>query len=77
MRHIAYCCAPKRDGKTSHLRQRAEAAGGVWREVTHLTEAELAHQVRADGVDILVELTGGRRLLGKGCMYGGALIGTL
>jgi predicted O-linked N-acetylglucosamine transferase (SPINDLY family) len=28
--HYAYCCAPKRDNKTSRLRASVEAAGGVW-----------------------------------------------
>ncbi len=34
------------------------AAGGTWRDVAALSEAQVAAAVRADGVDILVELTG-------------------
>ncbi|KAG1668374.1 hypothetical protein FOA52_004883 [Chlamydomonas sp. UWO 241] len=58
VRHTAYCCAPKYDAKTSRLRAAVEAAGGTWRDVAALTEAQLAAQVREDKIDILVELTG-------------------
>jgi predicted O-linked N-acetylglucosamine transferase (SPINDLY family) len=34
------------------------AAGGTWKDVAHLTEEELANVIRADKVDILLELTG-------------------
>lgn len=35
-----------------------QSAEGEWRDVAHLSEAELADLVRRDGVQILVELTG-------------------
>ena len=58
MRHIVYSCVPRPDAKTARLRGAVEAAGGLWREVLALSEADLAQLVRADKVDILVDLTG-------------------
>ena len=58
MRHIVYSCVPRPDAKTARLRGAVEAAGGAWRDVLALSEADLAALVRADGVDILVDLTG-------------------
>mmetsp|Transcript_37645 Transcript_37645/g.111342 ORF Transcript_37645/g.111342 Transcript_37645/m.111342 type:complete len:770 (-) Transcript_37645:253-2562(-) len=58
VRHVVYCCTPKYDAKTLRLRGLVEAAGGLWRDAAAMSEAQLAEQVRADGVDILVELTG-------------------
>lgn len=58
VQHYVYSCVPRADAKTHRLRQKVEAAGGVWREVTALGEAALAMVARADGIDILVELTG-------------------
>jgi protein O-GlcNAc transferase len=55
-----YDCTPRRDAKSERLRRRAEAAGAAWRCVERLADAELAAAVRADGVDVLVELTGAR-----------------
>ncbi len=49
---------PKADAKTEHLRRCCEAAGGTWRDVGRLSEPDLARLVRADGCDILVDLTG-------------------
>ncbi len=49
---------PRPDAKTARLRGAVEAAGGLWREVLALSEADLAQLVRADKVDILVDLTG-------------------
>ncbi len=40
------------------LRAAVEGAGGAWREVASLSELDLARLVRADAVDILVDLTG-------------------
>jgi predicted O-linked N-acetylglucosamine transferase (SPINDLY family) len=34
------------------------AAGGVWRDVSRLSEVALAQQIRQDEIDVLVELTG-------------------
>lgn len=48
------------------LTARFRAAAHRWREVTALTDADLAEQIRADGIDILVDLSGysaGHRLL--------------
>lgn len=56
--HYVYACVPKADAKTWRLKSQVEAAGGVWRLATHLSEQELAQLIRADQVDILVELTG-------------------
>ena len=58
VRHIVYSCVPRPDAKTARLRGAVEAAGGLWREVLALSEADLAQLVRADKVDILVDLTG-------------------
>lgn len=70
VRHVTYCCAPKYDAKTYRLRAAVEAAGGVWRDVARLSEADLAAQVRADKVDILVELTGESGCKAGGCRGG-------
>ena len=58
VRQIVYSCVPRPDAKTSRLRHAVEAAGGLWRDVLALNEADLAQLVRADKVDILVDLTG-------------------
>jgi len=58
VRCIVYSATPKPDERTVHLRAATERAGGEWRDVARLSEEELAAMVRADGVDILVELTG-------------------
>jgi protein O-GlcNAc transferase len=49
-----------------HLTSRFQAAATTWREVSKLSDEELAEQVRADNIDILFELAGhtfGSRLL--------------
>ena len=38
------------DQKTEELRREVKAAGGTWRDVTQLSEAELAQLVRQDKV---------------------------
>ena len=55
---IAYDCTPARDGKTGKLQEAVKAANGLWKNVSKMSEQELAALVREDGVDILVELTG-------------------
>ena len=55
-----YCCTPRRDAKSAHLRSTAEAAGCVWRSVASMHEQELAQLIRDDAVDVLIELTGAR-----------------
>jgi len=44
----------RNDGVTERFR----AAADVWRDVRHLSDEELAQQVREDQIDILVDLTG-------------------
>lgn len=58
VRHIAYNCIAKGDARTAYLRNVVAAAGGLWRDVAHLSEPDLALLVRDDRVDILVDLTG-------------------
>jgi predicted O-linked N-acetylglucosamine transferase (SPINDLY family) len=58
VRHIIYSCVPRADGKTARLQALVKAAGGTWRDVAVLPEADLAQLVRQDKVDILVDLTG-------------------
>jgi predicted O-linked N-acetylglucosamine transferase (SPINDLY family) len=53
-----YCSTPRRDSKSLHLRNSAEAAGCVWRLVESLPSTQLASLIRADLVDVLIELTG-------------------
>jgi predicted O-linked N-acetylglucosamine transferase (SPINDLY family) len=48
------------------LTERIRACAEVWRQATYLTDDALAAQIRADGVDILIDLSGhtvGNRLL--------------
>ncbi len=48
------------------ITERFRAGVGQWRDVAKLTDGELADQIRADGIDILVDLSGhskGNRLL--------------
>lgn len=58
VRTIAYNCIAKGDARTAHLQSMVEAAGGIWQDVAHLSEPDLASLVREDQVDILVDLTG-------------------
>jgi predicted O-linked N-acetylglucosamine transferase (SPINDLY family) len=51
---IGYADVAKPDHITEHLRGLASA----WRDVSALDDAELARLIRADGIDILVELAG-------------------
>ena len=55
---IVYSATPRADAMTQTLKQRVAAIDGTWRDVQHLTERQLAEAIRADGVDVLVELTG-------------------
>ncbi|MBM3570685.1 MAG: tetratricopeptide repeat protein, partial [Alphaproteobacteria bacterium] len=59
---VCYSASQFEDRITAELR----AAAGQWREAYRLDDAELAAQIRADGIDILVDLSGhdaGNRLL--------------
>jgi predicted O-linked N-acetylglucosamine transferase (SPINDLY family) len=57
---VVYSATPAPDARTASLRAAVESAHGrdAWRDVKDLTELELAELIRADGVDVLVELTG-------------------
>jgi predicted O-linked N-acetylglucosamine transferase (SPINDLY family) len=50
-----YSDTDSRDGLTERLRA---VRGVVWRDVAAMSDTALAEQVRADGIDILVELAG-------------------
>jgi predicted O-linked N-acetylglucosamine transferase (SPINDLY family) len=59
---ICYAAVRRPDALTAQFR----ACADRWHEVTGLNDAELAEQIRADGIDILVDLSGhtrGHRLL--------------
>jgi protein O-GlcNAc transferase len=58
MQVYVYCCTPRLDSKSAHLRNTTEAAGCVWRSVVSLEERELADLIRSDRIDVLIELTG-------------------
>ena len=52
--------------RTDAITERFKAHAGCWREIEGVTDEALAAQIRADGIDILVDLTlhlGGNRLL--------------
>eukprot|EP00897_Mesotaenium_endlicherianum_P006101 jgi/Mesen1/5519/ME000279S04732 len=46
------------DGKTMRFKEAVQRKGGIWRDIYGLPEKRVAAQVREDGVDVLVELTG-------------------
>ena len=50
---FCYSSVPRPDAVT----QRMARAAGVWRDVRTLPDADLAARIRADGIDILVDLT--------------------
>ncbi len=59
---VCYSGVKVEDAMTEEFRQRADK----WRSVSDLSDEALAEQIRADGIDILVDLsghTGGNRLL--------------
>lgn len=49
-----YSDVPRADATTARLRAHAD----VWRDIAKLSDADLAAQVTADGIDILVDLAG-------------------
>jgi predicted O-linked N-acetylglucosamine transferase (SPINDLY family) len=55
---IVYSATPRSDAQTQMLKDRVAAIDGTWRDVVNLSERQLADAIRADGVDVLVELTG-------------------
>ena len=53
-------------GVRDHLTERFQAAAETWREISHLSDVQLAGQIRDDRIDVLFELSGhtyGNRLL--------------
>ena len=50
---FAYNASPLRDWVTEHIAQHVH-----WREAGHLSDAELAGQIRQDEVDVLIDLAG-------------------
>lgn len=52
--YICYSASSQQDAVTGRLR----AAADAWREVWQLSDDELIEQIRLDGVDILVDLSG-------------------
>lgn len=52
--YICYSNCPQRDEVTERLRAKADA----WREVWQLSDDQLIEQIRADRIDILVDLSG-------------------
>ena len=55
---IMYNVSKFHDAQTERLRKYTLESGGEWRECSSLNERELAECIRADSVDVLVELTG-------------------
>ena len=53
-----YNCTMHRDAKTERLKAAVELKGGEWIEATSMDTESLAQSIRADEVDILVDLTG-------------------
>ncbi|MGY4878614.1 glycosyltransferase [Vreelandella aquamarina] len=41
-----------------HITEKVRASCRVWRSVRHLSQQKLAHQVRDDGIDIVIDLSG-------------------
>ena len=58
VRVVVYSATARQDGKTAMFRSLAEEKGWLWRDVQGSSEEDIARAVRADGVDVLVELTG-------------------
>ena len=46
VKHIVYNCSPRGDSKTEMLKDATEAAGGVWKDVSKMSEPDLAALVR-------------------------------
>jgi predicted O-linked N-acetylglucosamine transferase (SPINDLY family) len=51
---VCYANAPKAD----HVTERLKSHARHWRQIDRLDEAAIAEQIRADGIDILVDLAG-------------------
>jgi predicted O-linked N-acetylglucosamine transferase (SPINDLY family) len=51
---VCYSCSPIRDSMTEELERSADK----WVDAAHLTDEELADRIRADRIDILIDLSG-------------------
>lgn len=65
---FVYDATQRPDARSAHLQERAARAGAVWRPVAALSEDALADAVRADEIDILVELSGHTAFNRLGCL---------
>lgn len=45
------------DAVTTRLRDAVAGAGGMWRDVTRVSDGDVAEHIRRDGIDILIDLT--------------------
>jgi predicted O-linked N-acetylglucosamine transferase (SPINDLY family) len=54
---VCYACSSKVDATTSQFREIADR----WRDASQWTEDRLADEIRADGIDILIDLSGHTR----------------
>lgn len=50
------CANP--DEKTARLQGEVESYGGIWKDVSSLSEVQLSDLIRSDEIDILIDLTG-------------------
>lgn len=55
---VVYSAVVKADAKTCKFKEKVLKKGGQWRDIYGIDEKKVAHMVREDKVDILVELTG-------------------
>lgn len=55
---VIYSNGSTKDGISAELVQSVQAKGGGWREVKDLDDPALAAQIRADRIDILIDLSG-------------------
>ncbi|KAL3532122.1 hypothetical protein ACH5RR_005643 [Cinchona calisaya] len=55
---VVYSAVVKADAKTNRFRDTVLKKGGIWKDIYGIDEKKVASMVRADKVDILVELTG-------------------
>lgn len=68
VRVFVYDCTQRPDARSAHLQAAAARAGATWRAVSALSEEAIADMVRADGIDILVELSGHTAFNRLGCL---------
>lgn len=68
LRVFVYDATQRPDARSAHIQERAVRAGATWRPCAALTEDALAKAIRADEVDILVELSGHTAFNKLGCL---------